>query len=133
MPLVQSAAEFAVITFSSTSGIVTVVSIVLLYGLFRAARLPNRVERRIRHFTDAVLANPVISHRGGYPENTLAGIRLSGEKGYKAVEIDLQFTKDGRPVLLHDPTVNRTSNGTGHLRDMTFSELRDLDFGIKFG
>ena len=129
MPLVQ---DFAVV-ISGTSGTVVLVSIVLLYGLYKAIRVPNKVERRIRHFTDVLLANPVISHRGGYPENTLAGIRLSGEKGLRAVEVDVQFTKDGIPVLLHDPTVNRTSNGCGHVRDMTFSELRELDFGIKFG
>ena len=121
-------------SFSSTSGFLLLAfQVVLLYSLYKIIRVPNRIERRIRHFTDAVLANPVISHRGGYPENTLAGIRLTKKKGFRAVEIDVEYTKDGRPVLLHDPTVNRTSNGTGHICDMTLSEVRELDFGIKFG
>ena len=106
---------------------------VLLYILYRALRVRNRVERRIRYFTDVAAANPVLSHRGGYPENTLTGIRLSKNRGFKAVEIDVEYTKDGYPVLLHDPTVDRTSNSTGHVRDMTFAQIRELDFGVKFG
>lgn len=107
--------------------------IVLLYVLYRFLRVPNRVERRIRHFSDAATTNPLFIHRGGYPENTLTGIKLSKERGFKAVEIDVEYTKDGYAVLLHDPTVDRTSNGTGHVRDMTFAQIRELDFGIKFG
>ena len=106
---------------------------IVFYCLYRLLCVPNRVERRIRHFANAATANPVFSHRGGYPENTLAGIRLSKKRGFKAVEIDVEYTKDGYPVLLHDPTVDRTSNGTGHVRDMTFAQVRELDFGIKFG
>jgi glycerophosphoinositol glycerophosphodiesterase len=105
----------------------------LLYSLYRLLRVPNRVEKRIRRFSQAVASHPVISHRGGYPENTLSGIRLAKKKGYRAVEVDLEFTKDGYPVLLHDPSVNRTSDGTGNLRDLTFAQARQLDFGIKFG
>ena len=107
--------------------------ILFLYCLYKILRVPNKVERRIRRFTSVVMANPVISHRGGYPENTLAGIRLAKKKGFRAVELDLEFTKDCFPVLLHDPTVDRTSNGTGHIRDLTFAQVREMDFGIKFG
>lgn len=106
---------------------------IILYGIYRVLRVPNRLEKRIRNFTDATIANPKISHRGGYPENTLTAIRLSKKRGYKIVEVDVEYTKDGYPVLLHDPKVDRTSNGTGHIRDMTFAQVRKLDFGIKFG
>lgn len=101
--------------------------------LFYFLRLPNTSEKRVRHFTDAFIVNPLLSHRGGYPENTLSGIRVSKERGLKVVEVDVEYTKDGHPVLLHDPTVDRTSNGTGHIRDLTLAQVRELDFGYKFG
>ena len=53
------------------------------------------------------------NHRGGIPENTLDAIRESEQNGAVAIEVDLAFTKDGHPVLLHDSTVDRTSNGSG--------------------
>ena len=72
-----------------------------------------------------------VNHRGycDAPENTLSAFRLSAEMGFSMVECDVSFTKDGVPVLLHDTTVNRTSNGKGEIRDLTFQEVRQLDFG----
>ena len=52
--------------------------------------------------------------------------------GFDYVECDVSFTSDGVGVLLHDGTVDRTSNGTGRIADMTFEEARGLDFGIWF-
>ena len=63
------------------------------------------------------------------PENTLAAFRLSKEMGFDMVECDVRFTKDGKAVLLHDGSVNRTSNGKGSVADLTFDEVRQLDFG----
>ena len=72
-----------------------------------------------------------VNHRGyeDAPENTLSAFRLSAEKGFSMVECDVSFTKDGVPVLLHDKSVNRTSNGKGNIRDLTFDQVRQLDFG----
>ena len=72
-----------------------------------------------------------VNHRGytDAPENTLSAFRLSCEMGFSMVECDVSFTKDGVPVLLHDTTVNRTSDGEGKIRDLTFEEARKLDFG----
>lgn len=73
-----------------------------------------------------------INHRGycmEAPENTLAAFRLSKKKGFEIVECDVSFTSDGHAVLLHDATVDRTSNGTGSIANMTFEEVRALDFG----
>ena len=72
-----------------------------------------------------------INHRGyvDAPENTLVAFRMSKEKGFDIVECDVNFTKDNQPVLLHDHTVNRTSNGSGRIREMTLSEVKQLDFG----
>ena len=72
-----------------------------------------------------------INHRGysSAPENTLAAFIMSKKKGYSYVECDVRFTSDGVPVLLHDADIDRTSNGTGNIADMTFEEVRALDFG----
>lgn len=74
----------------------------------------------------------LISHRGynvSAPENTMSAFQKSYEYGYKYVETDVTFTADGVPVLLHDDTVDRTSNGTGKINSLTFEEVRTLDFG----
>ena len=73
-----------------------------------------------------------VNHRGYNgvaPENTLAAFRLSKEMGFDMVECDVRFTKDNKAVLLHDGTVNRTSNGKGNVDDLTLEEVRELDFG----
>lgn len=73
-----------------------------------------------------------INHRGYNtvaPENTLSAFKLSKKYGFKYVECDVSFTSDGVPVLLHDNTIDRTSNGTGNISEMTFEEVRTYDFG----
>lgn len=73
-----------------------------------------------------------INHRGYNsiaPENTIPAYQLSVEHGFKFVETDVRFTSDNVPVLLHDATINRTSNGTGDISSMTFAQVREYDFG----
>ena|SRR5215212_4964425 len=77
----------------------------------------------------------IISHRacqGHAPENTLAGIRAALAFGVDAIEIDVQTSRDGVPVLLHDQTVERTTDGAGRVHDLTLAELRALDAGRGF-
>lgn len=74
----------------------------------------------------------VTSHRGaGFlePENTLRAIRRAIALGADQVEIDVQLTRDGHLVLMHDATVDRTTNGTGKVADLTIAEIRQLDAG----
>lgn len=74
----------------------------------------------------------IIAHRGAgrlAPENTLASMRLGAQHGYTMVEYDVKLTRDGVPVLLHDDSVKRTSNGTGNAGEQTYAELGKLDFG----
>ena len=76
----------------------------------------------------------VAGHRGhsaGAPENTLAAFRLAHEIAGTGVtcEIDLALTKDGELVLMHDDTVDRTTNGRGLVRNMTYAEIAQLDAG----
>lgn len=76
-----------------------------------------------------------VNHRGfctEAPENTLSAFKLSKKKGFEYVECDVSFTADGHAVLLHDSTVDRTSNGTGSIAGMTFEAVRALDFGSWF-
>ncbi len=73
-----------------------------------------------------------IAHRGGgrlAPENTLAGIRMAARLGFKAVEFDVMLSGDGTPVLIHDETLERTTNGAGRVCDTPDSVLFSLDAG----
>jgi glycerophosphoryl diester phosphodiesterase len=75
----------------------------------------------------------ITSHRGaGYlePENTLRAIARAITLGVDQIEIDVRLTRDGHLVLMHDPTVNRTTNGTGKVEDLTLAEIRQLDAGF---
>jgi len=74
----------------------------------------------------------VTSHRGaGFlePENTLRAIRRAIELGADQVELDVQLTQDGFLVLMHDATVDRTTNGKGKIAELTLAEIRQLDAG----
>ena len=74
----------------------------------------------------------VISHAacGGHaPENTLAGIRAALELGADGIEIDVQASADGVPVLMHDLTVDRTTKGRGEVAKLSLDQLRRLDVG----
>jgi glycerophosphoryl diester phosphodiesterase len=74
----------------------------------------------------------VISHAacGGHaPENTLAGVRKAIELGCDGIEVDVQASADGAPVLMHDLTVDRTTNGSGAVAQLKYDDLRALDAG----
>lgn len=78
----------------------------------------------------------VAAHRGWstvYPENTMEAFRAAVEVGVDQIETDIRVTKDGELVLFHDATVDRVTNGTGKVCDLTLAELRALDAGIKKG
>lgn len=72
-----------------------------------------------------------INHRGARleaPENTLSAYKLSAKNGFKYVETDVMFTSDNIPVLLHDDTIDRTSNGSGNISQMTYEEAYQYDY-----
>ncbi|HSK40215.1 MAG TPA: glycerophosphoryl diester phosphodiesterase [Arenibaculum sp.] len=78
---------------------------------------------------------PVIGHRGARnhaPENTLAGIREAHRQGARWVEVDVKLTRDGHPVLMHDATLERTTNGRGPVRERDLDEILRLDAGAWF-
>ena len=76
-----------------------------------------------------------VAHRGAsgdYPENTLLAFRKALEIGVDEIELDLHSTKDGRLVVMHDGTVDRTTGGTGAIGDLTLAEIKALDAGSAF-
>ncbi len=78
---------------------------------------------------------PVIAHRGGSaraPENTLEAMQLAVTDGADGIEFDVRLSADGEVVVIHDPTVDRTTDGTGRVERMTVAELRSLDAGYRF-
>ncbi|TSE35608.1 glycerophosphodiester phosphodiesterase [Tepidimonas charontis] len=73
-----------------------------------------------------------IAHRGAgqlAPENTLAAFELGWRYGWRAFECDVKLAADGVPFLLHDATLERTTNGRGRAADLTWAELKALDAG----
>jgi glycerophosphoryl diester phosphodiesterase len=78
----------------------------------------------------------VIAHRGfsgGAPENTLAAFKKAIDLGVDMIELDVLLSKDGQIVVIHDDTLNRTTNGKGRVTDYTLDELKQLDAGSWFG
>jgi glycerophosphoryl diester phosphodiesterase len=76
-----------------------------------------------------------IAHRGGAeiaPENTLEGFREGLRVGAGVLELDVHTTADGHVVVIHDDTVDRTTEGTGAVREMSLAEIRRLDAGYRF-
>ncbi|SDG09890.1 glycerophosphoryl diester phosphodiesterase [Onishia taeanensis] len=77
----------------------------------------------------------LIAHRGlsaSAPENTLAAVRAAHEAGITWVELDVQLLADGTPVIWHDATLKRCSNGRGRLAKLSLAEARRLDVGAWF-
>lgn len=77
----------------------------------------------------------VWGHRGaaGYaPENTIPAFALAAEQGADGVELDIQLTRDGEIVVIHDETIDRVSNGTGRVMDYSLEELKRLNFNKNF-
>ncbi|MCR5310554.1 MAG: glycerophosphodiester phosphodiesterase [Lachnospiraceae bacterium] len=69
---------------------------------------------------------------GNYPENTLLAFKKAVEAGCDGIELDVHLTKDGEVVVIHDETVDRTTDGTGFVADKTLEELKKLDASFKF-
>src|SRR5258708_21772551 len=73
-----------------------------------------------------------IAHRGASawaPENTMAAYRLAIEMGAAGFELDVQLTSDDQIVVIHDGSVNRTTNGVGRIAELSLSQLKRLDAG----
>lgn len=77
----------------------------------------------------------IIAHRGcsgTYPENTMLAFRKAVELGVDGIEFDVHLTKDNELVIIHDESIDRTSNGSGWVREMTLAELRQYDYSATY-
>lgn len=77
----------------------------------------------------------IYAHRGyssKYPENTLAAFRATAQLPVEGVEFDVHLTADQKVVVIHDESIDRTSNGSGYVKDLTLEELRKYDYGSWF-
>src|SRR2546422_9566675 len=106
-------------------------------GADAQARIPGRGGRKsLMELLATRAGRPLISaHRGfaaAAPENTLPALDLAWRAGATVADIDVQLTRDGRVVVMHDRSVTRTTNGSGLVRDLTFGELKALDAGAWF-
>jgi glycerophosphoryl diester phosphodiesterase len=77
----------------------------------------------------------ILAHRGASgvaPENTMLAFELAAAAGADVLELDVHATRDGAIVVIHDPTVDRTTDGTGAVREMDLADLRRLDASARF-
>lgn len=77
----------------------------------------------------------IFAHRGysgKYPENTMIAFKKALECGVDGIELDVQLTKDGEVVIIHDETIDRTTTGKGFVVDYTYEELERFDASFKF-
>jgi glycerophosphoryl diester phosphodiesterase len=77
----------------------------------------------------------IVAHRGAptqAPENTMEAFRMGVEAGADAIELDVHLTADGELAVIHDDTLDRTTDRTGAVRDLTMDEIRQADAGARF-
>jgi len=71
--------------------------------------------------------------RGLSPENTIPSFKLGISYGVDGIELDIHLSKDKKLIVMHDETVDRTTDGHGKIQDMTYEQIMALDAGVKFG
>lgn len=81
------------------------------------------------------MVTEIIAHRGAScaaPENTFPAFDLAYQMGAEGIETDVHMTKDGVPILIHDATLDRTTNGKGYIKDYTWEQLKLFDAGYTY-
>ena len=101
-----------------------------LVGILGAVTLRKGEARTVKKDWPANFAHRGASARA--PENTLEAFRLAVEAGAGGLELDVHMTLDKEIVVIHDPTVDRTTNGSGAVAEMTLDEIKALDAGYRF-
>ncbi len=103
-------------------------SLALIGGVALSMLLAKRAESH--PYYQGIERPLVIAHQGGdglWPGNTMYAFEHANELGVDVLEMDIHITKDGQLVIMHDETVDRTTDGTGEIESMTLSELQQLD------
>jgi glycerophosphoryl diester phosphodiesterase len=110
-----------------------ILTLSIIYIYLSSQKGEKAVEKEI--FKNNKQSFLVFAHRGGgglYPENTLEAFRYSLEVKVDVLELDIHATSDGKLVVLHDSSVDRTTDGSGKVKEMTLAELKKLDAGYQF-
>jgi len=110
--------------------LIVVVAIWILYRM-----LTVEAPKRAKPFYVGFPQPAVFAHRGGaklWPENTLFAFRHAWDLGVDVLEMDVHGTQDGAVVVIHDDTVDRTTNGHGAVREMPLTQIQSLDAGYRF-
>lgn len=103
--------------------------LIIAFAFCACAAESNSADRVLAEQADAKSKVLVIAHRGdwrGAPENSLQGFQNCISQGVDMIELDVRKTKDGELVILHDATVDRTTNGKGAVSELTLAEVREL-------
>ncbi|KAG7315474.1 hypothetical protein KOW79_021562 [Hemibagrus wyckioides] len=131
-------ALFMLVLLGTRSAVCSIGLTAVLYLFLVVFRFPQVPASRARQVLRPGRLAPggvsVVAHRAGAhdaPENTIAAIRAASANGATGVELDLEFTADGVAILMHDDTVDRTTNGSGPLSKLRFSEIGKLDAAAK--
>ncbi|MBS1795007.1 MAG: glycerophosphodiester phosphodiesterase [Acidobacteria bacterium] len=110
--------------------------ILMLAGIYAYLAMQTGKPAAVRAVLQYDNAHPLVfAHRGGgglFPENTLEAFKYSAEMGVDVLELDIHATRDGVLVVHHDERVDRTTDGRGFIREMTFAEVEKLDAGYQF-
>jgi len=111
---------------------ITIATLAVAYKYFKFPKQDVQVLRKMLFKGNEPI---VLGHRAGQfeaPENTGIAIKIASRNGATAVEIDLEFSKDGVPVIFHDDDVDRVTDGKGKVSDFLFKDLRKLNAAAKF-
>ncbi|WP_163536988.1 glycerophosphodiester phosphodiesterase family protein [Gracilibacillus sp. YIM 98692] len=107
-----------------------IITVLLVSLIFSVGFINNPVESVV-----TLEGVKTIAHRGASdqaPENTMSAFQKGVDYGADFIEVDVHVTKDDELVIIHDLTVNRTSNGKGKVKDLTLEEIKQLDVGSHF-
>lgn len=113
----------------------TVVGLAALSALYGSLYLLPRTEREVKPYFEGLETPYTLAHQGGndlYPSESLIAFEAAAAMGVEVLEYDIHITKDGELVLIHDPEVNRTTDGEGLVSEMTAQELQALDAAYTF-
>jgi len=131
LPLQTKAKTSAVSVYKKPAAVLLLVCCVGLIGLFSYFSLNQKMIFNIENVT-----SPAISaHRGAsreYPENTMIAFEKAADEKADWIELDIQLTKDGIPVVMHDSNLSRTAGVNRNIWDVTYAELKDVDVGSFF-
>ena len=111
-------------------------AVIIFLGIYAyMATLEGKPAAPLQIFAEKSHRPLVIAHRGGAgisPENTLFAYKRAIDLGVDMLELDVRSTSDGKIVVLHDSTVDRTTDGKGAVADLTFEQVRKLDAGFRW-